>query len=220
MPTTASSLLIVLFAVLPGVPGESIYRRLAGTDWREDRSDKVLRIVGFSISGLVIYIIASALINAPMPDYIFPTTFQKLPLDRGQLIGMAFSLAGHFACAVLAGAGSGAVVRFVDRRTSVTGYPDSWDKFAKDYVANHWVIVRLENGQAYAGMLERADTSVRQNERDMILSEPAKYINANYKALPYQHLFLPGALIDSVAVVHDPDLDERITKVGDPIFPT
>jgi hypothetical protein len=81
-------------------------------------------------------------------------------------------------------------------------------------------VVSLESDDSYAGVLERADTCVRQGERDIILGEPARYSEekANYIALPYQYLFIPGTMVGSIAVVHDPDLDTRLSSVGCPLF--
>lgn len=55
MPTTLSSLLIIVFALIPGLPGRTIYRILLGRDWREDAWDKGLQFVAFSVFGLALY---------------------------------------------------------------------------------------------------------------------------------------------------------------------
>ena len=43
-------------------------------------------------------------------------------------------------------------------------------------------------------MVERADFSVQQSERDIVLAEPALYIEekGEYVTQSYQYLFLPG----------------------------
>jgi hypothetical protein len=65
------------------------------------------------------------------------------------------------------------------------------------------------------------DISVSQAERDIVLAEPAQFIEKenNYKVTPYQQLFLPAALIFSIAVVHNPEIDKRITSIGSNLFP-
>ena len=55
MPTTLTALLILLFAIVPGMFGEMVYRIIAGTDWRETQWSKVARIIGISIAGLVLH---------------------------------------------------------------------------------------------------------------------------------------------------------------------
>jgi hypothetical protein len=85
----------------------------------------------------------------------------------------------------------------------------------------HWVVIGLQNGESYSGYVDVADTSVGAQERDIILHEPAKFDDEKieYRALKHQSLFIPGALVASVAVVHDPMLDKRIVPVGELVFP-
>ena len=95
MPTTLTALLILLFAIVPGMFGEMVYRIIAGTDWRETQWSKVARIIGISIAGLVLYIVLASLTGLPTPQYLFPVARQpplrqherpgKQPVDRSIL---------------------------------------------------------------------------------------------------------------------------------------
>jgi hypothetical protein len=78
------------------------------------------------------------------------------------------------------------------------------------------VAVTLQNGDAYVGILRACDRTVGGDERDIVLEEPAAYNeeSADYTALPYQHLFVPAALVFCITVVHDPARDKRIVPVG------
>ena len=109
---------------------------------------------------------------------------------------------------------------FFSKWTPTSPYPAAWDDFIRIGVQKHWVVIRLTNGEAYAGIIQYVDTSVNQRERDIVLLEPAIYLEKKqtYKVIPYQHLFLPAALISSVAVVYDPNVDKRITQIGLNLF--
>jgi len=78
----------------------------------------------------------------------------------------------------------------------------------------------LNNGDVYAGYVDKADVSVAATERDLILREPALYDQrlTRYRALGYQSLFLLGSTIASAAVVTDAAADQRITTIGESLF--
>jgi len=219
MPSTISGLLVILFAILPGVPGNSLYQRIVGKDRKEGQWSAVIRMIGFSVGGLMLYVLVGGLVNAPLPTYISPTTFTNFTIDRATLLTISWALSGHFIGSVLTSLIFSGIILTINRWSKTTEYPDTWDKFAGKYVEKHWVVVKLNDGDAYTGILERADTSVEQNERDLILKEPAKYSNEekNYYATTYQYLFLPGSIIASIGVVCNPN-DERLTIIGAPIF--
>lgn len=101
-------------------------------------------------------------------------------------------------------------------------YAGAWDDFVRLCVPEHWVVVSTNNGDTYAGMVRTADVSVKQDERDLVLIEPAQYKDAenNYLVLPYQSMFLSATIISSIAVVHDPERDvKRRSDVGQWLFP-
>lgn len=219
MPSTISGLLVILFAVLPGVPGNFIYQKLVGTNRKEEQWGTVIRMIGFSIGGLVLYILVSSFISAPLPNYISPNTFANFILERTFLLNISLALSGHAIGSMIIGFFAARIVLVLNRWSKSTAYPDTWDKFVREYVENHWVVVKLSNGETYSGILARADTSVEQNERDIILREPALYLEEqkNYLATTYQHLFLSGSIISSIGIVSNPD-DIRITNIGTYIF--
>lgn len=218
MPSTVGGLIIFLLAVIPGVPGETAYSSLVGLDWREDRLWRLVRVLLFSAFGLVLYIAATTLTPLPPPFYVVPERAASVTIR--ELPSGALSYAGHALCAFLVGAGTAYAARQLARWTGSTTYPAVWDDFITNFVPGHWVVVKLENGNTFAGMLEAADLEAPKEDRDILLTEPALYVEDRqaFETLAYQHLYLPAAQISSVAVYYDPDRDERVTEVNQTLF--
>lgn len=221
MPDTVIGLVILLFAVLPGVPAYSIYKTFYGSDWRETDWEKVIKVVIFSLAGIIMYTLVSALVKLPPPIYIIPSTFEPSTFGVTSLLPIALSLTGHFISSILVAILAVLATRFIGRWTPSTPYPAAWDDFIRQDVQGHWIVVRLTNREAYAGYIKNADISVSQSERDIVLAEPAIYNEKekNYKTIPYQQLFLPASMISSIATVYNPKSDERITSIGSNLFP-
>lgn len=221
MPNTIETLIILLFAVLPGIPAYSIYKTFFGADWRETEWEKVIKIIIFSLTGIIAYILVSTLIKLPPPIYIIPSTFDTGTFGVASLLPIALSLTGHFITSSLIAFVVVMIIRLFGRWTPSTPYPAAWDDFIRKDVPGHWVVVRLVNSETYAGYIKNADTSVSQDERDIVLAEPALYNEKekNYKTVPYQQLFLPASMISSIATVYEPENDKRITRIGSNLFP-
>ena len=82
------------------------------------------------------------------------------------------------------------------------------------------IVALIKTDEVYAGKLLAADVSVHQDERDIVLGEPALRTGDNYKALNYSTLFIPGRLVSSVAVVpSSEDLAQRQLPIGGMLFP-
>ena len=75
MPSTLTALLIFLLAILPGLPGDKIYRTLIGTSQRDKEWQNILRLLGFSVGGLGLYSIVAGIKGVPPPLHIFPNSF-------------------------------------------------------------------------------------------------------------------------------------------------
>ena len=210
--------LILALVVFPGVPGDRIYRKVVGVDWREKEWQSVLRLISFSLGGLIIYVIADWRGSYP-PIYLFPESFKDGSITPATLRHAVIPYVGH-----LVGAGFvGFVAALFAKLTAhwVSVYPSAWDHFIRTSVPKHLVIVSLTNRDAYAGIIKNVDLSVPQSERDIVLGEPALYDESanDYIALAYSSLFLPASLISSIAVVHDSNLDKhRLSEVGHSIF--
>lgn len=220
MPDTIASLMIYLFAFLPGVPAYLIYKANFGADWRETDVQKVIKVVLFSISGIIIYVFASEYLHLPSPIYLLPATFDSDSFSVKSFMPIALSLSGHFISSIVVAIIIVAIIKLIRKRTSSTPYPAAWDDFIRNEVENHWVVIRLINGEAYAGYIFYADISTNQSERDLVLAEPALYNEEkkNYKIIPYQRLFLPSNMISSIAVAYDPNIDKRISTIGSNLF--
>lgn len=220
MPTLAA-LLIVVAAIFPGILGDKIYRTFVGWNWREKDWQSVIRLLGFSITGLTIYVVLAYRFGWPLPIYVFPSSFNLNAITPQTLGPLCIAYSGHFAGATAAGLVGGIVMRILGRWLPV--YPSAWDDFVRLCVSEHWVVVSTTNGDTYAGMVRTADVSVKQDERDIVLLEPAQYSEKenNYQVLSYQSIFLPATIVSSIAVVYDPDRDlKRNSVVGDWLFPT
>lgn len=169
--------------------------------------------------GLALYAWTGQLFELRIHEYQLPVASDGA-LQAVAVKTNALALGGHIVSSVVIGGIAGLTMRRMARYAPVTLYPDTWDEFARSYVARHWVVVRLENGDAYAGVLVRADTSVKREERDVLLAEPAIFSKeiANYQSLPYQYLFLPGHLVSSIAVVYDSKTDTRLSPVDENLW--
>jgi hypothetical protein len=220
MPSTVEAILVALFGFLPGLPGEWVLSRLVGRDWRETQWVRLMRILAFSATGLVIYLLATARVAAPLPTYLFPSALTALPAHPGDLRLMAVAFAGHTAAGTLAAGFIGVALRASDRWLRGGAFPDAWDKFVRTYASEHWVVVSVKTGEAYAGLIKSADISVSAKSRDLVLAEPAQYSadQGNYIALPYQYMFLPAPSVASIAVVASLK-DRRMSTIGEPLFP-
>lgn len=222
MPTTVSALVVIVFAVVPGVFGETVYRLIIGTDWRQSEWERVVRIVTFSVGGVVLYNLALFLLDGlPIPSYLFERSVTTTEDSRMAMKLMTIAYVGHFVAASILGGVVAAFTRILTARTRMSTYPDSWDVFARKYVKKHWVAVTLIDGESFAGMVEKADTSVQRSERDVVLLEPAQYDSerTKYITMPYEYLYLPGTLIASIGVYYNPNVDPpRIVPINESLF--
>ncbi|MBV8545908.1 MAG: hypothetical protein JO093_12425 [Acidobacteria bacterium] len=218
LPGTFTGILIAVFAVLPGLPGEKLYSFFVGSNWREDRWSRTLRLLAFSLFGLAGYALVAALVGAPLPQYISPTAFEQLAPN--QLGAFAAAFLGHVCGATFFGLLAGVGTRVLARLSSRSAYSIAWDHFINSCVKGHWVTVGLTNGDVYAGYIETAESSVAAAERDVVLREPALYDQRlmRYRSLPYQSLFLLASTIASVAVIFDAATDKRMTRIGESPF--
>jgi hypothetical protein len=217
-PSAIGALIIVAICVLPGLPGEKCYGLLIGGDWREEAWSRVLRMIGFSVFGLMLYITATEIFRLPFPPYLLPDRLRNL--TPRVIYDLTIALFGQFVGAVVAGTGAGLVMRAVGHFASRSAYGSAWEHFIRDSIDKHWVVVGLQNGDSYAGYIRIVDSKINSPDRDVLLLEPARFEEREqcYRATEYQTLFLAGAMISSIATVHDPTTDTRLTKPGEDIF--
>jgi Family of unknown function (DUF6338) len=165
----------------------------------------------------VLYSLAT-LLGAPSPTYIFPSLFASISPATLPIVAVAYL--GHCVAGAVVGLLAAACVNISSKLAGASGYPCAWDHFVRKCVPNHMVAVTLQNGDVYVGFLKTCDAAVEQKERDLVLSEPAVYIEEqrDYLALSYQQLFIPASLMYSIAVIYDPDRDARIVQTGQSPF--
>lgn len=171
MQIDIATLLIVIFAILPGLLGDAIYRARIGVSWREKDWQSLLRMLGFSVAGLTLYVIFANIIDAPQPIYILPKTFTSHNATPQNLPLIFVPYVGHFTGTVVAVF----VLAYFKRKLArkLSAYPNAWDDFIRSCVPKRVVIIALNSGEAYAGILHNVDVSVEQKDRDFVLCEPA-----------------------------------------------
>lgn len=220
MINTISSLIIAIFALLPGIPGNEIYKIIVGFDRRDTSVFWILRLLLFSVLGIVIYVLLALLFNWWMPIYIIPSQVTSAFNDPSMMPKIFIPYLGHILCSAAIGIIMAQFKIFITKFTPFAIYPEPWDTFIRENVKNHWVIVKLKNDITYAGVLCEADISATQDERDLILEEPCIFVEErnNYKALAYQSIFIKGLFVEYIAVVHDPDKDKKRTVTGEYLF--
>lgn len=219
MPTTAAAALVLVFAMFPGFVGNRVYESFLGLDWREREWRTVLRLVGLSVTGAMLYALSASLGGLQQPVHLFPTTFQELRPDSPMLAALASGYIGHLVGSAIAGGVAVGFSSMLARLSSASPYPSAWDDFARTYTPKHWVVVGLTNGQVYAGKLKNSDVAVAMEDRDLVLQEPCLYNpdKNQYVAVSYQYLFVPAATWFSIAIISEPK-DERTVPVGEPLF--
>lgn len=221
MPSTITAIFIIIVAIFPGVLGNKIYQIVVGHDWRNKEFQIVLRLVGFSVIGAVIYSIVADLISfLPLPIHLIPDTYSHLTDSPKSILTIVYPYLGHLAGGFVAGLLAAWSILLLAKISSSTAYPGAWDDFIRKHVSKHWVIIGLKNGDVYAGKIKSADLSVSKNDRDIVLEEPClfkKDIN-NYESLNYQYIFISSENLYSLAVVYDSSLDTRLIPVGEALF--
>ncbi len=222
MPNTIGGLIILVLAILPGLPGDEVYRRLVGVSWREREWRAIVRVVLFSAIGLALYGVAAIPLDLPNPYVLSPDLPEVTSGKAAFQLTRSFLLAyvGHFACAGIAGLLLGFGRLGLGHWTPASAYPAAWDEFTRTCLPERWAVITLRNGHTYAGIVHTVDASVAQSERDIVLKEPALFEEGGYRSIEYQYMFLPAALISSVAAVYDPKKDgvTRIAKPGELLF--
>jgi hypothetical protein len=218
LPNTLVGVLIAAFAVLPGLPGEKLYSFFVGSNWREDKWTRTLRLLSFSLFGLAGYAVVAPHVGTPLPQYVSAKAFAQL--SPTQIATFAAGFLGHVFGASVVGLIAGIWSRVVARVAARSVYSSAWDHFIKVCIKGHWVSVGLTNGETYAGYISAADVSVAAGERDVVLQEPALYDRdlKRYRTSDQQSLFLLGSTIASVAVISDTAADKRIAMTGDSLF--
>jgi len=215
-----TGLILVAVVMTPGVPGELIYSKVVGEDWQEKRISYIVRVLFIGMVGLVLTILVSAIFSGPVFSYVDVTGRGK----EATLIppaGWEFSIA--YLTHLTFSAGVGAVLgwahhQYAERHGTIQPY--AWDDLINNHAEDHWVVVVTTEGDVFAGKIETADDYVGPSQRDILLEEPARYDEDKdgYFATEYQHIFLPSDLIESVAVMTNPEEDARLSDIGQKVF--
>jgi hypothetical protein len=211
MSDTLSIMFVILFIVLPGIVGNSIYMKVTGTDWREEPWWTVVRIFSISLAGLILYVLAGGLLNAPLPSYLSLDNVDTIALRRTATIRMSLAFLGHIIAAMIVGFVAGKIIQRVGKTAGGSAFADGWHEFISNHANGHWVVVGIAGGETYAGYIQMAGPEKKADKRDVILAEPAVYVaeQEKYLSLPYNYLFLPGKVVDSVAIASNaPDVNQ------------
>src|SRR3989339_700922 len=97
------SILILIFIIMPGIIGDKIYRTIIGIDWREKEIQIIIRLLCFSIFGLMLYYIFSVFFKLPPPLHILPTTYSRITFENPDFSKIFFPYSGHIIGGVIAG---------------------------------------------------------------------------------------------------------------------
>jgi len=202
MSDTLSALLVILFVAIPGIAGNAIYTRITRTNWREDPWRNFVRIFSISLGGLILYVLVGSLLNAPLPSYLSLDTLDTFAARRTATVRMSIAFLGHFLAALLVGFIAAKVTQHLNESAGQPGFADGWHEFVSVHANGNWAVVGTENGDIYAGYIQMAGSEKKADERDVILAEPTVYRRdqEKYISLPYQFLFLPGKVVESVAI--------------------
>jgi len=225
LPTSIAALLIILIAVFPGLIGNRIYRIIIGVDWREKEIGLILRLMAFSVMGLVLYYVCSIFFNLPPPLHLFPDTYSTLTYNSikygtRNINDIFIPYIGHIIGGTLAGFIGAYGNKLLARFASISAYPAAWDEFARKCIVGRWVVIGLNSGEIYAGKIKHIDISIASTDRDIILEEPCQFDETKnqYIANSYQYMFIPASNICSIAALHDPSKEGRSIPIGTNLF--
>ena|SRR5258708_16945751 len=140
IPTSIAGILVVLLAVLPGVPADRAYRIFAGVSWREREVEYFLRLVSFSVLGMAAYALMAPRLSLPPPAYVVPATFSAPDFGPASLQSLAKAYLGHAVSSIVVGVllgGSIATLRNVTKGR--IGQRDAWYHFIHVAAPRRWV---------------------------------------------------------------------------------
>jgi len=222
IPESLETLMIITCGIIPGALGDYIFGLIAGQSWREKNPTRLLRIISFSVAGLVLYSILAGISTFPIPIHVLPSTFSAENFIASEIPVVSEGYFGHLIGSALTGVLAAYGVKFLRKNaTSTSIHEDSWNEFVKSYVKERWILVTLANGKSYAGMLQQADSEREPEYRDIVLCEPACYDEKeeNYISEGLQYLYIQGDQIATIAAYSDPEQDkERVSIIGNPLF--
>ena len=207
------TILVVALAIVPGFLGDRLFRLLVGTRWGQGQLEALAQMLCFSLGGLFLYSLGT-MYGLPRPIYVFPDHLALIIPESLPSVLAAYG--GHCLCSCISAGLFAILVRLRAGLSGVSPYSIVWDHFMRIRVPGRWVVISLQSGETYAGVVDKAEVSVEQKERDVVLAEPALYDETSgaYKALPCSHLFVPGSLIGLVSVSAMDD-DLRLVRVDD-----
>lgn len=222
LPDTLAGVLVLILAVLPGVPGDYVFRGVVGVSWREKDFTRLVRLVSLSVAGLMLYAICAGILGLPAPDHVVPATFAADSFFSSSLPSLGLAYLGHVAGATVAGAISAGGMWLLAKVTPASTERDTWDEFVHKTVEGRWVLVSLTGGETYLGIIHHADVATPPEFRDVILAEPYRYDPRLQRYAPtrHQHLFLRGTDLASIATIYDASMDAagRVIPVDDAPF--
>src|SRR5216684_1235357 len=124
LPNTVAGLLIAAFAILPGLPGDNLYSFFVGSNWREDKWSRTLRLLAFSLFGLAGYSFVASRVGAPLPQYISARALEQLAPSQLGTFSAAFL--GHVCGATFVGLMAGLGTRLFARLSARSAYSSAW----------------------------------------------------------------------------------------------
>lgn len=216
MPTDATSLFILIIAILPGLAGEFCDAGKGGVDRQVSNLERVLRLLLFSALGVMLYTAFTLIVDffspvtMPVPDYVFPERFQGIMAQS--LWPWLGAYLGHWIGSAVAGISSQHIVRPILRLVKgnqETPYENSWSFLANELTNDRWVVVSLNSGDEWLGTVR--NISYNSLYKGIILSEPYLHDDKiqDYAYKGFKSLYVSHDNIKSVAVFHHVQFDKK-----------
>lgn len=190
--------------------------------WRDTAINSTFRVICFSVGGAYLYVFAYLLLRhcdcLLPPNHLFPQVLAAFGPDT--YLTLLWPFLGHaLGSAVFAFFVVG-VAHLMARVFGRSLNPNAWDVFTGDMVDGRWVAVSLKNGESYAGILKVVDNRVQSGERDLVLTEPARFSEEkrNFVSTSYSAIYLSAESVETVAAVAQPG-DDRIIAINNSVFP-
>ena len=220
MPTSIASVTVLVLAIVPGMLGVYVFTTVNGTDWRHRDWQVAIRALAFSAFGLLLYSLLALSLDLIPPLHVIPSSYQSHGLEASTVGGLLLPFAGHTLCSGVIGAVAALLDRWVAKISRASPHPCAWDDYVGTRLAGRWVVVTLNSGDVYAGYVALADVGVRAEERDIILTEPAKFDEESrrYLVTAYRDLFVRAELVQSIATVALPSDSHIGRPIGQSLF--
>jgi hypothetical protein len=220
VPTTLAAVTVLVLAVVPGMIGVYAFATINGTDWRHKDWQVAVRALSFSVFGLLVYSLLALSWDWIPPLHVIPSSYRPDWLRASKVAGLLLPFAGHCVSSGIVGGVAAGLDRCVAKISRASPHVCAWDDFVGTRLADRWVVITLASSDVYAGYVALADVGVPATDRDIILTEPARFDpeTRQYVVTSYRHMFIRAELVQSIATVALPTDAPIGQPIGQPLF--